>query len=162
MRELPDVDSAVVSVTTDYTGAAPEIIDNEITELIEGAVAGIAGIKTISLAAGAAAAARDRVRRRRDIDEAANDVRDAVARVRNDLPDEADEPRITKSDSDADPVMRIAITSDRHERREITDYAQRFIVDRLSTLDGVAQVDIFGERRFAIRIWLDRARDGGP
>ncbi len=83
-------------------------------------------------------------------------MRDAVARVRNDLPEEADEPRITKSDSDSDPVMRIAITSDRMSGAEITDYAQRFIVDRLATLDGVAQVDIFGERRFAIRIWLDR------
>ena len=157
VRELPDVDSAVVSVLTTYTGAAPGIVDTEITELVEGAVAGIAGIKSIS-----SESRRGRGRTMiefepdRDIDEAANDVRDAVARVRGDLPDEADEPRITKSDSDSDPVMRIAITSDRLSGAEITDYAERFIVDRLATLDGVAQVEIFGERRFAIRIWLDR------
>jgi multidrug efflux pump len=157
IRELPDVDSAVISVTTTYTGAAPEIIDTDITEVIEGAISGIAGVKTIS-----SESRRGRGRTviefepGRDIDEAANDVRDAVARVRGDLPDDVDEPRITKSDSDSDPVMRIAITSDRMTPAEITDYADRFIVDRLATLDGVAQVDIFGERRFAIRIWLDR------
>jgi multidrug efflux pump len=157
VRELPDVDSAVVSVLTTYTGAAPGIVDTEITEVVEGAVAGIAGIKTIS-----SESRRGRGRTviefepSRDIDEAANDVRDAVARVRGDLPDEADEPQITKSDSDSDPVMRIAITSDRLSAAEITDYADRFVVDRLATLEGVAQVEVFGERRFAIRIWLDR------
>ena len=109
VRELPDVDSAVVSVTTTYTGAAPEIVDTDITEVIEGAVAGIAGVKTIR-----SNSRRGRGRTAiefepgRDIDEAANDVRDAVARVRADLPDEVDEPQITKSDSDDDPVMRIA------------------------------------------------------
>jgi multidrug efflux pump len=107
VRELPDVDSAVVSVLTTYTGAAPGIVDTEITELVEGAVAGIAGIKTIS-----SESRRGRGRTviefepGRDIDEAANDVRDAVARVRGELPEEADEPQITKSDSDSDPVMR--------------------------------------------------------
>ncbi|HEX6143247.1 MAG TPA: efflux RND transporter permease subunit [Geminicoccaceae bacterium] len=157
IRELPDVDSAVVSVTTTYTGAAPEIIDTDVTEVIEGAVASVAGIKTIS-----SSSRRGRGRTviefepGRDIDDAASDVRDAVARVRDELPDEVDEPLVTKSDSDSDPVMRIAITSDRMSPAEITDYVDRFIVDRLSTLDGVAQVDIFGERRYAVRIWLDR------
>ncbi len=157
IRELPDVDAAVVSVTTVYTGAAPEIIDTDITEVIEGAVAGIAGVKTIS-----SQSRRGRGRTviefepDRNIDEAANDVRDAVARVRGELPDDVDEPRVTKSDSDSDPVMRLAITSDRMSPAEITDYVERFVIDRLATLDGVAQVDIFGERRYAIRVWLDR------
>jgi multidrug efflux pump len=157
IRELPDVDAAVVSVSTDYTGAAPEVVDTDITELIEGAVAGVAGIRTIS-----SSSQRGRGRTviefepGQNIDEAANDVRDAVARVRGDLPEEADEPRITKNDSDSDPVMRIAITSNRMSPAEITDFVDRFIVDRLATLDGVAQVEIFGERRYAIRIWLDR------
>ncbi len=157
IRELPEVDAPVVSVTTTYTGAAPEIVDVEITERIEGAVASIAGIKTIS-----SESRRGRGRTTiefdpgRDIDESANDVRDAVGRVRAELPDDADEPRITKADSDADPVMRVAITSDRMSPAEITDYAERFIVDRLATLDGVAQVQIYGSRRYAVRIWLDR------
>jgi multidrug efflux pump len=157
VRELPDVDSAVVTVSTMYTGAAPEIVDTDITEVIEGAVAGVAGVKTI----------RSNSRRGRgwtaiefepgrDIDEAANDVRDAVARVRADLPDEVEEPQVTKSDDDDDPVIRVSVTSDRMRPVEITDYVERFVVDRLSTLEGVSQVEIFGERRYAIRIWLDR------
>jgi multidrug efflux pump len=157
VRELPDVDAAVISVTTTYVGAAPEIIDTDVTEVIEGAVAGIAGVKRIS-----SSSRRGRGRTAiefepgRSIDEAANDVRDAVARVRGELPDEVDEPQITKNDSDDDPVMRIAITSTRMSPAEINDYVERFVVDRLATLDGVAQVEIFGERRYAIRIWLDR------
>ena len=157
IRELPDVDAAVVSVTTTYTGAAPEIIDTDITEVIESAVAGIAGVKVIE-----STSQRGRARTviefatGRNIDEAANDVRDAVARVRADLPDDIDEPQITKNDSDSDPVMRIGIASDRLTPAEITDYVERFIVDRLATLEGVAQVEIFGQRRYAIRIWLDR------
>ncbi|MGH6920948.1 MAG: efflux RND transporter permease subunit, partial [Geminicoccaceae bacterium] len=157
IRELPDVDTARVSVTTVYTGAAPEIIDTDITEVIEGAVAGIAGVKTIS-----SQSRRGRGRTAiefepdRNIDEAANDVRDAVARVRGELPDEVEEPRITKSDDDDDPVMRVSITSDRMTPAEITDYVERFVVDRLATLDGVSQVEVYGQRRFAIRIWLDR------
>ncbi|HSA83001.1 MAG TPA: efflux RND transporter permease subunit, partial [Geminicoccaceae bacterium] len=157
IRELPDVDAAVVSVSTSYVGAAPQVVDTDITELIEGAVAGVAGIKTIS-----SSSQRGRGRTTIEfesglnIDDAANDVRDAVARVRHELPEEADEPRITKNDSDSDPVMRIAVTSDRMSGAEITDFVDRFIVDRLATLEGVAQVEIFGERRYAIRIWLDR------
>ena len=157
VRELPDVDRAVVSVGTTYTGAAPEIIDGEITELIEGAVAGVAGVREIS-----STSRRGRGQTtitfdvERDIDQAANDVRDAVARVRSELPRDADEPRITKSDSDAEPVIRIGVVSDRMTPAEITDYIERFLVDRLATLDGVANVEINGQRRFAIRIWLDR------
>ena len=157
VRELPDVDSAVVTVLTVYTGASPQIVDTDITELVEGSVAGVSGVKTI----------RSQSRRGRsstviefaigrDIDEAANDVRDAVGRIRPRLPEGADEPRVIKNDSDADPVMRLAVTSDRHAPEEITDYVERFVVDRLSILDGVANVMLRGERRYAIRIWIDR------
>jgi multidrug efflux pump len=157
IRELPDVDAAVVSVTTGYTGAAPEIVDSDITETIEGVIAGIAGIKNI-----ASYSRRGRGRTviefepGRKIDEAANDVRDAVARIRSKLPEDADEPQITKSDSDSDPVIRLAVTSDHMSAEEITDYADRFIIDRIATLDGVSQVSIFGGRHQAIRVWLDR------
>ncbi len=157
IRELPQVDSPIITVTTNYTGASPEVVDTDITSIIEGAIAGISGIKNIS-----SESRRGRSRTRiefetsRNVDEAANDVRSAVGRVRNDLPDDIGEPRVVKNDSDADPVMRLAITSDRMSAAEITDYAERFIIDRLATLDGVASVDIYGQRRFAVRIWLDR------
>jgi len=157
VRELPDVDNSVVTVTTAYRGAAPEVIDTDITEAVEGAVASIAGIRTI--------ASESRQGRSRvtiefetgvDIDVAANDVRDAVGRVRGELPEEAEEPQVVKSDADASPVMRLAITSDRMTTAEITDYIDRFIADRLATVAGVASVDIAGDRPFAVRIWLDR------
>ncbi|SDD57881.1 efflux RND transporter permease subunit [Ruegeria marina] len=157
VRELPDVDNAVVTVTTTYRGAAPEVIDTDLTETIEGAVASISGIRSIS--------SESRQGWSRvvieftagyDVDIAANDVRDAVGRIRDDLPDEADAPEVEKSDADADPVMRLAIVSDRMTTAEITDYVDRFIADRLATLDGVASLRIYGERAFAVRIWLDR------
>jgi multidrug efflux pump len=157
VRELPDVDSAVVTVVTTYTGATPKIVDTDITEIVESSVAGVSGIKTISSQSrrGRSSTVIE-FETGRDIDEAANDVRDAVGRIRANLPEGADEPQVIKSDSDADPVMRLAVTSDRHSPEEITDFVERFVIDRLSTLDGVASVDMRGERRYAIRIWLDR------
>jgi len=157
VRELPDVDNAVVTITTTYRGAAPEVIDTDITETVEGAVASISGVRSIS---SESRQGRSRVtiefEAGRDVDVAANDVRDAVGRVRDDLPEEADSPEVEKSDADADPVMRLAVVSDRMTTAEISDYLDRFIVDRLATLDGVANLRIYGERAFAVRIWLDR------
>jgi len=157
VRELPDVDTAVITVTTMYPGAAPEIVDTEIIEVLEAAISGVDGIDSIT---SSSRLGRGRIviefSTSRNIDEAANDVRDAVGRVLGDLPDEAETPQVVKTDSDAQPIIRISITSDRMSPAEITDYTRRFIIDRLSVLDGVAQVDTFGERRYAIRIWLDR------
>ena len=157
VRELPDVDAAVVTVSTGYTGASPQIVDTDITEIVESSIAGVPGVKTIG-----SQSRRGRSRTviefeiGRNIDEAANDVRDAIGRIRASLPDGADEPRVIKNDSDADPVMRLAVTSDRQSPEEITDFVERNLVDRLSTLDGVASVTIRGDRRYAIRIWIDR------
>jgi len=157
VRELPDVDNAVVSIDTTYQGAAPEVIDTDITEPIEGAVAAITGLRSIS---SESRQGRSRITLEfetgRDIEQAANDVRDAVGRVSSRLPDAADDPRVIKSDADADPVMRLAITSTRMTTAEITDYIDRFIADRIATIDGVANLRIYGQRPFAVRIWLDR------
>jgi len=157
VRELPNIDAAIVTVTTTYSGASPEVVDTDITEIIESAVAGISGIKSIS-----SQSRRGRSRTviefqtGRDIESAANDVRSAVARVRGRLPDEVEEPQVVKNDDDSDPVMRIAVISSMMTPSEITDYIERSLSDRLSTLDGVASIQINGERRAAIRIWLDR------
>ena len=105
VRELPDADRAIVTITTKYTGASPQVVDTDIAEIIEGSVSGIAGIRTIS-----SESRRGRSRTTiefetsRDIDEAANDVRDAVGRVRDRLPEDVDEPRVVKSDTDGDPI----------------------------------------------------------
>ncbi|MBR26905.1 MAG: multidrug transporter AcrB [Rhodobacteraceae bacterium] len=158
VRELPDVDAATVTISTSWRGAAPSVVDPQITEVVESAVAGVAGVERI-------ASSSERGDSRvvvtfvtsRDVDDAANDIRGAVARIVNRLPEEADDPRVYKNDSDSDPVMRLAIVSDRHDPPRITDYAERYIVDRLATLDGVAAVTINGQRRYAIRIALDPA-----
>ncbi|WMS45146.1 efflux RND transporter permease subunit [Acuticoccus sp. MNP-M23] len=157
IRELPDIDAAIVSVRTTYTGAAPEIVDTDITEILEGSVAGIAGVKTIS---SQSRRGRSTVTVEfqvgRDIDEAANDVRDAVARVRADLPDDVNEPQVLKNDADSDPVMRLAVINPNMTPAEITDYVDRYVIDRLATVPGVASVDMYGDRPMAVRIWLDR------
>ena len=157
VREYPKIDTPVVSVRTVFTGASAEIIESQITKPIEEALAGIEGIRTIK------SVSREEVSQvtvefvlERDQDAAANDVRDRVARVRGRLPDEADDPVVAKVDADAQAVIWIAFSSDRHNAMEITDYADRYIVDRLQTLPGVASVIIGGERRYAMRIWLDR------
>ena len=159
VREYPKIDTPVVSVRTVFTGASAEIIESQITKPIEDALAGIEGIRTIK------SVSREEVSQvtvefllERDQDAAANDVRDRVARVRGRLPDEADDPVVAKVDADAQAIIWIAFSSDRHNALEITDYADRYVVDRLQTLPGVASVIIGGERRYAMRIWLDRDR----
>jgi multidrug efflux pump len=157
VREYPKIDTPVVSVRTVFTGASAEIIESQVTKLIEDALAGIEGIRTIK------SVSREEVSQvtvefllERDQDAAANDVRDRVARIRGILPDEADDPVVAKVDADAQAVIWIAFSSERHNALEITDYADRYVVDRLQTLPGVASVIIGGERRYAMRIWLDR------
>ena len=156
VRELPDIDASVVTITTNYTGAAPAIIDTEITEVIEGAVARIDGVQRIeSNSREGVGQTRVTFTTDRDIDSAAADVRDAVGSVANRLPDEADEPRVVKADSDSQPVLRISLTSDRLSTEDLTDLAERAVVDRLTTVSGVGEVTLNGARRYAIRVWLD-------
>ncbi|KPQ28925.1 MAG: multidrug efflux pump [Marinobacter excellens HL-55] len=159
VREYPDIDPPVVSVSTDYTGAAAEVVDTQITQIIEGAISGIEGIRSIesSTEQGESRTSIE-FNTSRDIDIAANDVRDAVSRVMNQLPDEADPPVVRKADSDARPMMWVTLISDVWDNAELSDFADRALADRLSVLDGVADVRIGGERRYAIRVWLDRER----
>ncbi|MCK7547957.1 efflux RND transporter permease subunit [Marinobacter koreensis] len=159
VREYPDIDPPVVSISTDYTGAAAEVVDTQITQVIEGAISGIEGIRSIesSTEQGESRTSIE-FNLSRDVDIAANDVRDAVSRVANQLPDEADAPVVRKADSDARPMMWITLRSSVWDSAELSDYADRVLSDRLSVLDGVADVRIGGERRYAIRIWLDRER----
>ncbi|MEL7204875.1 MAG: efflux RND transporter permease subunit [Pseudomonadota bacterium] len=157
VRELPDVDLATVTINTNYQGASPDVIDTDITELIEGAVAATTGLRDIS---SESRQGRSIIRltfeEGTDLETAAADVRDAVGRVEPRLPEEARDPRVVKADSDSEPVMRLAITSPSMTTAEITDYIDRFLADRLATIDGVADLRIYGARRFAVRIWLDR------
>ncbi|ABS61798.1 acriflavin resistance protein [Parvibaculum lavamentivorans DS-1] len=157
LREYPDIDPPIVSITTDYRGAAAAVVETRITERIEERIAGIEGIAFIQ---SSSQDGRSRITIEfnpgRDVDAAANDIRDRVSGILDDLPTEADPPDIQKVDSSDDVIMWLNVVSDRMNVLELTDYAERHLVDRFSTLDGVARVRLSGARSYAMRIWLDR------
>jgi multidrug efflux pump len=157
VREYPDIDRPTVSVTTAYRGASAAIIETKITQIIEDSVAGIEGIlKLESDSEDERSQVRIEFDVNRDVDAAANDVRDRIARVLRGLPAEADPPQIVKADASADSVVTLAFSSDSMSMLDLTDYAERNIVDRMSTVPGVASVGIVGGRRYSMRIWIDR------
>ncbi len=158
VRELPDVDPPIVSVSTSYAGASAEVIESRITEPIEQQIAGIQGVERIN------STSRDgrsnvsiEFSLDRNIDDAANDVRDRVSRVVGRLPDQANPPEVSKADTDSQPIMVLFLRSPTLNRLELTDYADRYLIDRLATVPGVAQVQIYGEQRYSMRIWLEPA-----
>lgn len=159
VREYPNVDEPVISVSTTYPGASATIIETQVTQILEGSIAGIAGIDVLE-STSRSESSRITVRFRPEVDQdvAASDVRDRVSRVRRRLPDEVEEPTVAKVEADARAVMYLVFTSPQMTALEITDYVDRFIVDRLKNLNGVADVQIYGERRYAMRIWIDRER----
>jgi multidrug efflux pump len=157
LREYPDIDPPVVSVETIYPGAAANVVETRITELIEDRIAGIEGIRFIeSTSEDGRSIISIEFDVGRDVDGAANDVRDRVSAVLDDLPDEADPPEIQKVDSNEDVIMWLNLVSDRMSVPELTDYANRYLVDRFSVLDGVARVRVGGGQIYAMRIWLER------
>jgi multidrug efflux pump len=156
VRELPDIDPPIVSVLTVYPGANAQVVETEITERLEEAVNNIEGIKTLS------SQSREQVSTitiefdlSRDIDLAAQDVRDRVSRVRGLLPDFIDEPVIAKQDADAFPIIWLGLNSDRYSTLELTTLAEKQIKNRFQTVRGVSSIMIGGEQRFAMRLWLD-------
>jgi multidrug efflux pump len=157
LREYPDIDAPVVSIETIYPGAAANVVETRITEIIEDRIAGVEGIRFIdSKSEDGRSVISIEFSIDRDIDAAANDIRDRVSAVLAELPDEADPPEIQKVDSNEDVIMWLNLVSDRLSVPEITDYASRYLVDRFSVLDGVARVRIGGGQVYAMRIWLDR------
>ena len=159
VREYPKIDEPVVTVETTYKGASAQIIESQVTQTLEDSLAGIEGIDVMSSISRAEKSQITlRFRLDRNVDVAASDVRDRVGRVRAQLPGEIDEPVIAKVEADAQPIIYLAFSSDRHSPLEVTDFADRYVKDRLQNLPGVAQVRIFGERRFAMRLWLDPQR----
>src|SRR5690606_31878777 len=147
VRELPDVDRPVITVNTTYTGASAESIDREITAEIEGAVARVSGVKAIS---SSSSFGRSRItvefKDGVDLDTAASDMRDAVSQVQNRLPDDAEIPRVVKADADSQAVVRLAITSNSMSVHDMTILVEDQIVDSFSSIDGVADVQVYGGR----------------
>jgi multidrug efflux pump len=162
VREYPKIDTPVVSVRTVYQGASAQVIESQVTQVLEDSISGIEGVRTLkSVSREETSQITVEFLSDRDPDAAANDVRDRVSRVRGRLPEEVDEPIIAKVEADAQAIMWLRLNSDKHGALEISDYADRYIADRLKTLPGVASVIIGGERRYAMRIWLDRERLAG-
>jgi multidrug efflux pump len=162
VREYPKIDEPVVTVNTLYRGASAEIIESQVTKPLEDSIAGIEGIDTLtSYSRPERSLIMIRFRLDRDADGAAADVRDRVSRVRQRLPAGVDEPTIAKVEADANPIIWLSFSSDRASPMEITDVANRFVKTRLQTLPGAAEVRVFGERKFSMRIWLDRERLAG-
>jgi multidrug efflux pump len=157
IRETPDIERPVVSVRVIYPGASADIIETKIVQVIEDQISGIEGIKSMS------SAARDAVgwitiefELGRDIDDAANDVREQVARAAPALPPDAEPPVVQKADQDAEPIMWLNIFSSSRSAMEVSDYVDRYVRDRISSIEGVAFTWFGGERKKALRVWLDR------
>ncbi len=157
LREYPDIDPPVVTIDTRYAGASASIVETRITQVIEDRIAGVEGIRFIS---SNSSDGRSRIsvefKIDRDIDAAANDMRDRVQGILDNLPPEADPPEIEKADSSDDVIIWLNLASDQMTTPEISDFAERFLMDRFSALDGVARVRVGGARNYAMRVWLDR------
>jgi len=159
VREYPKIDEPVVTVDTTYRGASAEIIESQVTKPLEDSLAGIEGVEVItSISRAERSQISVRFKLEREPDSAAADVRDRVSRVRNRLPTEVDEPVIAKVEADANPIIWLAFSSEKHTPLEVTDVANRIVKPKLQTLTGAADVRVFGERKFAMRIWLDKQR----
>ncbi|MGB3809930.1 MAG: efflux RND transporter permease subunit [Parvibaculum sp.] len=159
IREYPAIDEPVVTITTTYRGASASVIEREVTQPLEESIAGIEGIEILSSASRPEQSqVTARFTLETDPNVAASDVRDRVGRVRGMLPDEIDEPIIAKVEADAQPIMFVAFLSDRMSELDMTDYLDRVVKNQLQNQPGVAQVVIFGERLYSMRIWVDRAR----
>jgi len=157
LREYPDIDPPVVSINTMYPGASAAIIETKITQVLENRISGVEGVKNIT--------SNSRVGRSsisiefnldRDIDDATNDVRDRVSRALRQLPEQADPPQVFKANSDESVIVWFVLQSETMSTLQLTDYAERYIIDRFSVVDGVAQVNVGGGRTYAMKIFLDR------
>jgi multidrug efflux pump len=159
VREYPAIDPPVITVEATYPGASAPIVETQVTQVLEDSLAGIEGIDFItSISRQESSQITVTFKLDRNQDYAAADVRDRVGRVRGRLPEEIEEPIIQKREADAQPIMFLAFYSDRHSALEITDYADRYVKDQLQTLSGVAEVRLFGDRQYSMRIWLDPER----
>ncbi|NMM77591.1 multidrug transporter AcrB [Acidovorax sp. SRB_14] len=162
VREYPKIDEPVVTVSVTYAGASAEVIESQVTKPLEDSIAGIDGVDVItSISRAERSQISVRFRLEKDADNAAAEVRDRTARVRNRLPDAVDEPVIAKVEADAFPVMWLAFSSDTLSPLQINDLLNRIVKPRLQTVTGVADVPIYGERRYAMRVWLDPQRLAG-
>lgn len=157
LREYPAIDPPVVSISVNYPGASASIVEARVTQLIENRISGVEGIEFMdSSSSDGSSRVTLEFDINRDIDDAANDVRDRVSGILDNLPEEADPPEVQKANSDDEVIVWYNLTSDTLTVPELTDYAERYLLERFSVLDGVANVRIGGAQTYAMRVWLDR------
>jgi multidrug efflux pump len=158
LREYPDIDPPIVNISTNYPGASAAIVETKITQLLEDRISGVEGVKAIN--------SNSRVGRSsitiefnldRDIDAATNDVRDRISRALNNLPEQADPPEVSKANDDENVIVWFVLQSETMSTLALTDYANRYIVDRFAVVDGVARIRVGGGRTYAMKIRLNRA-----
>jgi multidrug efflux pump len=158
VREFPDVDAPIVSVTTVLRGANPRVIESAVTDILEEELSTIQGLRTLtSSSAEQVSNITLEFTLDRDIEASAQDVRDKVSRVRGRLPQEIEEPVVTKQDADAQPFFWLSLSGENYDLLQLSDLADREVKSRLQTLPGVGRAQVFGERRYSMRIWLDPA-----
>ena len=162
VREFPSVDPPIISVSTSYPGANSDVIETQITEPLEQSINGIPGIRTLT---SSSSQGRSRItvefELSVDLETAANDVRDKVSQAQRFLPRDCDPPTVSKADADAEPIMMIAVQSPKRSLLELSEIAELTFKEQLQTISGVSAVDIWGEKRYAMRIWLDPAKLAG-
>jgi multidrug efflux pump len=159
VREYPRIDTPVVTVTTRYAGASAEVIETQVTKALEDSISGIDAIDIItSISRAEQSQITVTFRLEKDPDSAAADVRDRVSRVRAKLPKSVDEPVIAKVEADANPIIWLSFSSPSRSALDVSDIANRIVKPRLQVLPGAADVRINGERKYAMRIWIDRDR----
>jgi multidrug efflux pump len=156
VREYPSVDPPIITINTSYVGANADVIESQITEPLEESVNGIAGIRSLtSVSRDGASIIRVEFDLEVDLETAANDVRDKVSRALRNLPPDTDPPIVSKADADASPIIFISIRSEQRSLLELSEIAERTFKERLQTIPGVSGIDIWGQRKYSMRLWMD-------
>jgi multidrug efflux pump len=157
VREFPSIDPPVITVRTNYTGANPDIIESQITEPLEKAINGIAGIRSITSSSNQGSSIITvEFNLSSDLEEAANDVRDKVSQTVRQLPQDLDAPPVvSKADANSDAIISLTLQSDTKSKLELNDYAENVVMERLQTIPGVSTIQIWGQKKYAMRLWLN-------
>jgi len=155
VREFPDVDAPIVSVTTVLPGANPQVVESAVTDILEEELSTVEGLRTLTSSSGEGVSNITlEFHLERGVEAAAQDTRDKVARIRERLPEDVEEPVVAKQDADAQPFFWLALSGENYDLLQLSDIGDRLVKSRLQTLPGVGQARIFGERRFSMRVWL--------
>src|SRR6188508_3248262 len=158
VREFPDVDAPIVSVSTVLPGANPQVVESAVTDILEEELSTVEGLRTLTSSSGEGVSNITlEFNLERDVEAAAQDTRDKVARIRERLPEDVEEPVVAKQDADAQPFFWLALTGENYDLLQLSDLGDRLVKTRLQSLPGVGQARIFGERRFSMRVWLSAA-----